>query len=161
MRELKEETGCELPTDLATELCVFESCYPPHIAQGHPRRQHLVVYMLVRHPLVAANICLQLQPEEVDCAAFFSLDYIRSFVRSPQSPAAPPACPTVPGIHVDSSGRHTHMPVVVAPLETECSLFDAIGQRPLERLSTGTKFLLREFLASIEEQGDMATEANG
>lgn len=69
LRELREETGLAAAAADVAPLCAFESCFPPHLAQGAPRRQHFVLYATVTVPHAET---LALQAAEVDMAGWFS-----------------------------------------------------------------------------------------
>ena len=51
LRELREEVGIDLTNSAVTQsrpLCLWESVYPTSLEGGQPRRQHCVVYFLVK-----------------------------------------------------------------------------------------------------------------
>ncbi|MPC14856.1 Nucleoside diphosphate-linked moiety X motif 17 [Portunus trituberculatus] len=87
LRELNEETGLEVTEEEKKSshiLGLWESVYPPVLAMGEPKRHHVVVYLhiTVSRPSQQLNKEFKLCPEEVDAAAWLSVDLIKRSVWS-------------------------------------------------------------------------------
>ena len=79
LRELREETGIELPggEEALRPLCLWESCYPTRVeacvSAGELKGHHLVVFFAARVSSAAAT-ALCLQREEADAAVWLPSD---------------------------------------------------------------------------------------
>ena len=79
LRELREETGIELPggEGALQPLCLWESCFPTRVAAcveaGELKGHHLVVFFAARASRAAAT-ALSLQREETDAAVWLPSD---------------------------------------------------------------------------------------
>ncbi|CAG0897949.1 unnamed protein product [Cyprideis torosa] len=139
LRELAEETGLVL-TEGCCHCCIlglWESHFPPSLAQGLPTRHHVVVYihtLSVNENRNELQQRIKLDPEEVAASAWIPHSYVRAMFDPKVKPEE------------------------LMPPEHEVTLADPLGQRPgvveskvfLEsraeidhRLSTGTRYALQ------------------
>jgi ADP-ribose pyrophosphatase YjhB (NUDIX family) len=161
LRELLEETGINITVNDVSQpvstLALWESAYPPMLSLGLPVRHHIVAYMYakLRQPLTRIKLqsMLQLCPSEVDAATWITKSMARAIVAvsdvntddnvtytttSPASNFPDTVLVTV----VNSDGKQT--------IETQSSrnLLNCAptSGRDIERVSTGTKFALSQWI---------------
>ena len=150
LRELREETGLALATEecgRVRKLGIWESVYPASLAHGLPKRHCIVLYLLLRHASASAATLasrLRLSPAEVDLAVWLSSPQVRAIVHGETGSEDQVAAWT-------SAGERTQHPLRLLLQRLSIDAVQAVepGGRedsPLERVSTGTRFALREWL---------------
>ncbi|GFN82464.1 hypothetical protein PoB_000897000 [Plakobranchus ocellatus] len=156
LRELQEETGLKLSAHDCVGgkielLALWESVFPPKLSVGLPRRHHIVVYFHARlvEGLTAALLedRIAFDPGEVDACAWFDRSLVASIVNSnDESKESSSSLEHVPSLFrslvLDRNGKQC-----VAELSTT-PLFRIHSENAddKERVSTGTKFALEQFL---------------
>ncbi|XP_059165437.1 nucleoside diphosphate-linked moiety X motif 17-like [Physella acuta] len=159
LRELKEESGLDLkPSDFTDQkvriLGLWESVFPPMLAVGLPRRHHVVVYFHVQLKSgLTADVMEKLihfDPNEVDASAWIDRETVTAIANSyDENPNTdPPNIPaTFRAIILDKNKRQCITELSTAPL---CSVI-LCGSTDTERVSTGTKFALQQFIKIAAE----------
>ncbi|KAM6435322.1 nucleoside diphosphate-linked moiety X motif 17 isoform 3-T3 [Liasis olivaceus] len=153
LRELREETGLWLQDEEFSwhPLALWESVYPPRLSQGLPQRHHIVIYLhLVLHKS-HQQLQARFKPSEAEVAAFTWLD----------PPTLASIAATEDGAEGEAMGVDGDAPstvsitelekgsakTVVIPTTTFLATAPAQGE-DVERVSTGTKYALRQWLKS-------------
>ncbi|XP_063172764.1 nucleoside diphosphate-linked moiety X motif 17 [Candoia aspera] len=153
LRELREETGLRLQDGEFTwhPLALWESVYPPRLGQGLPQLHHIVIYLrLVLHES-HQQLQARFKPNEAEVAAFAWLD----------PPTLASIAATEDGAEGEAMGVSGDVPAtvsitelkkgsaktVVIPTSTFLATAPAQGE-DVERVSTGTKYALRQWLKS-------------
>ncbi|XP_045120877.1 nucleoside diphosphate-linked moiety X motif 17-like [Portunus trituberculatus] len=163
LRELNEETGLEVTEEEKKSshiLGLWESVYPPVLAMGEPKRHHVVVYLhiTVSRPSQQLNKEFKLCPEEVDAAAWLSVDLIKHSVWSKDQ--------------LEKAGledNNDHIPITLVNQEgehLEADLDPSIltkQQEPnaltIDRISTGSRYALSLWLTQhLEGSGEEASQ---
>ncbi|XP_064610005.1 nucleoside diphosphate-linked moiety X motif 17-like [Liolophura sinensis] len=157
IRELREETGITLNQSDCVDshlqvLALWESTFPPKLSLGLPKRHHIVVYILAKLlPSITSEELqkqIALDPAEVGASAWLDRQMIEAITSTSggnQPYGKENKNKTVPEkmkailITEDKEQILTDLPT--APLLETSS--DAVD---LERVSTGTKFVLEEWL---------------
>lgn len=163
LRELKEETGLDISTancltDTLSTLALWESCYPPLLSRGLPLRHHVVVYTYAKlsDPLTSSHLqtSLRLDEAEVAAATWLTRSMVASIVSvfdddtdGQMADVSLRNCDEFPDtIEVTevSDGRQS---VKTESSRALLNCAPATGD-DVERVSTGTKFALREWLSA-------------
>ncbi|CAL1538265.1 unnamed protein product [Lymnaea stagnalis] len=154
IRELQEETGIDLKImDCKNKkfeiLGLWESVFPPMLALGPPQRHHIVVYFhaQLKDGMTANEMEKQISfnPLEVDACVWVDKEMISAIVQSYED---------------DSIKSFIHLPQFVRALtldenQKQCTtdlptapLFNVLSSElnDTERVSTGTKFALQQYL---------------
>ncbi|KAK8376582.1 hypothetical protein O3P69_009893 [Scylla paramamosain] len=162
LRELCEETGLEVTEEERKSshiLGLWESVYPPVLAMGEPKRHHVVVYLHITLSRASEQLNkeFKLCPEEVDAAAWLSVDLIKRSVWNKDQ--------------LDKAGfvdNNDHIPITLVNQEgehLEGDLESSILTRKQEpnaltgdRISTGSRYALSLWLSQhLEGSGDEET----
>lgn len=146
LREVREETGLCVDVDKSTvqPLCLWESVYPPILSKGKPKRHSIVVYFHAKIGMSAevalANVTLD--PEETNACAWLDLEVLR--------------LATNYGLELDASKTiviHELVDNTLTPTLRDLSFIRAevplSGIVDVERISTGTRFALEQFLLKV------------
>jgi len=151
LRELSEETGLtfsEGDVNLST-LGLWESVFPPILSNGLPVRHHVIVYFLARaqedHRTLQGR--LSLQHKEVDASTWLDEATATEAAQSDDFGQSR----KVPQRYFKATVIENSQPVEKnLPLSILMSSLPPSGanaqERNIERLSTGTKFALRQWL---------------
>lgn len=162
LRELSEETGLNFSEDSLSisTLGLWESVFPPVLSMGLPLRHHIVVYLLAQadenHGTLQSR--LKFYGGEVDATAWVDETLAAVIARSDdfgQLMKVPQRyfCATV----VENSQMvQRHLPLSNLMSSLPCS-GESTQEKNKERLSTGTKFALRQWLKCLHPtpQGSM------
>jgi len=137
-RELKEETGIVLKEDKIFPFILYESVFPVLLELGNPTRHHLVVYMRAK---VNSNevSTLKFQHEEVGAAAWVDKPTVQLALKGGATDETFLAW-TI------SENTHRIQEMKVSQLE-QLAKDNSLRE---ERLSTGTRIVLREWLAEFD-----------
>jgi len=150
LRELYEEVGIRITeSDLTSErvLCMWESVYPYSLSMGQPKRHHLVIYIKVvtRASREELNNELKLDAEEVDAAMWMGKE----------------AAKVVATGHLDENSP-TRLDVICfgengIQKKSQIAAKVMTNQAPssgedIERISTGTRFALEQWLANLNSE---------
>ncbi|XP_068718770.1 nucleoside diphosphate-linked moiety X motif 17-like [Montipora capricornis] len=151
LRELSEETGLSFSEEnlRISTLGLWESLFPPALSMGLPSRHHIVVYFLAEakedHDTLQSR--MKLNQDEVDAATWLdekvAADVARSddfgqLIKVPQRYF----CATI----IENSGM-IQRSLPLSNLMSSLPLTGENGQElNKERLSTGTKFAIRQWL---------------
>ncbi|KAK3097554.1 hypothetical protein FSP39_010727 [Pinctada imbricata] len=154
LRELREETGLDIrphqcvSSDLNV-LALWESVYPPKLNMGLPRRHHIVVYL---HGKLTSDLTsdwlntkMKLEPSEADACAWVHRDLVKAIVSAKEEVGNTVSTSDMPesirGLSVDESGVQKECDIALEPLLRVCGVTSQV-----ERVSTGTKYALEEWL---------------
>lgn len=85
IRELGEEVGIKFTSVdkfCIDPLCLFESCFPPFIEWGQPKRRHVVQYFVIQSTLSKAelNLRVELYEPEVDACIWLPVTAIKALL---------------------------------------------------------------------------------
>lgn len=142
-REVREEVGLELLP--LTLLAVYESAFPVTLSLGTPQRHHIVVYFRARWKGTEE---VKLDGQEVGAAGWISAEGVTEALRDDSTERS-------------FQGWTSEVDQDLTPCEFQVSNLqsfqDAEGNYPEERLSTGTRFVLREWLTTRTVVNDKAT----
>lgn len=162
LRECHEETGLKMsPQQFVSEdlkvLALWESVYPTKLTIGPPKRHHIVVYLYGKlKPGFDANTMnkqLQLEPLETDACAWLDRDLVKRITEADEEKATEHGYKTeesvgkgeyVRGHIIDENNRQVEGNIPLGPLLT---VSGAVSDH--ERVSTGTKFALEEWLQRV------------
>ncbi|XP_066274307.1 nucleoside diphosphate-linked moiety X motif 17-like [Branchiostoma lanceolatum] len=151
-RELQEETGLHLPECHGDVLGLWESVFPPMLNLGLPKRHHIVVYvhLLTQQSQAVLQDRLELQASEVDGAAWLDRSLVEAITASDQEEE---------GVSSSSSSiPKTFRATVLNPdgqvqtedMSTTLLMIPSLQARQdQERVSTGTKFALAQWIKCI------------
>lgn len=64
IREIKEEVGVDISTEVITTHMIYESSYPINLSDGEPYSHHLIIFYLIK--INKDDIKVHVQPEEID-----------------------------------------------------------------------------------------------
>ncbi|KAK3788282.1 hypothetical protein RRG08_027016 [Elysia crispata] len=156
LRELREETGLDLsPQDCINgrvePLALWESVFPPKLSVGLPKRHHIVVYFHARlvAGLTASALAerVKFDPGEVDACAWLDRNLVTSIANCDDdnlhSPASLEHLPSFyRALVLNEDGKQCVAELPTSPLFRVHS--DKEDEQ--ERVSTGTKFALQQFL---------------
>lgn len=150
IRELAEETGIQLDADSTPwhVLCFWESVYHPRLELGQPERHHIVVYLhlLVNKPYSHLQTSIKLQQEETDACAWLSPDLARLTVTRLLDKSELNFKKTFSAIGIDCNGEQCQVEI---PLEVLYARCEHRVKRVIERVSTGTRFAISQWLKKI------------
>ncbi|ELU08270.1 hypothetical protein CAPTEDRAFT_168621 [Capitella teleta] len=156
LRELKEEVGLDVYAshcegNRIPMLSLWESSYPPMLSLGLPKRHHIVVYSYAKlkapYTTQYLQARLKLDPTEAGACAWFNREMIAAIVDAVEDEQV---------VHVGKT--NTHLPATFRMTVVDCvgqhsdvehathKLFNTASQGEGERVSTGTKFALSEWL---------------
>jgi len=163
VRELGEEVGITLTLDefKIKSLCLFESCFPPFLEWGAPKRHHLVVYhvMYCSLPWEQLQNKIQINEDEVDACAWIPDEMLAMIVARQQQPKQKQQQPqqqqilgkitaiqltTIEG-GVSSSHQVVDPSVFTANVTSQ-------SDHDVERLSTGTAVALTSLSQQLQVQ---------
>jgi len=162
LRELSEETGLNFSEDSLSisTLGLWESVFPSVLSMGLPLRHHIVVYLLAQAGEKQGTLQsrLKFNEGEVDATAWVDETLAAVIARSDdfgQLMKVPQRyfCATV----VENSQMvQRHLPLSNLMSSLPCS-GESTQEKNKERLSTGTKFALRQWLKCLHPtpQGSM------
>ncbi|XP_064620601.1 nucleoside diphosphate-linked moiety X motif 17-like [Lineus longissimus] len=158
LRELEEETGLKVTNDICSMgkvpiIGLWESSYPYRLSRGLPTRHHIVIYLHAKliAPFTAEKMNTFLHPsrDETDAAAWLDRDVIKAIVETDEESgkdASQDILSKLPNTFratvVDESNTYQVKDLPLLPL---------LNKAPdtgddIERVSTGTKFALGEWL---------------
>jgi len=140
-REILEETGIQIKENQISTLALYESCFPVYLETGMPTRHHIVVYFRCKVEESTEMPHLVLQKEEVDAASWVSASTIREALLGSESNNT---------FEVLVS-KEERLETVLFKVKQLQAIIDEKGKLPDERLSTGTRFALREWLSSLSK----------
>ncbi|GFR77515.1 nucleoside diphosphate-linked moiety X motif 17-like [Elysia marginata] len=156
LRELREETGLNLSSQNCVGgnvklIALWESVFPPKLSVGPPKRHHIVVYFHAQlvEGLTASKLegSINFDPGEVDACAWLDRNLVTSIAKcddenvdSSISLEHLPDC--FRAIVLNADGKQCHAELPTAPLFRVHTDKEA----DKERVSTGTKFALQQFL---------------
>lgn len=156
LRELKEETGLTIEKENCVNeeikmLALWESTYPAMLSFGLPIRHHIVIYLhaKLKQPFTTMHLQsqLKLDPKEVGASTWITKDVVKAIVKTfdvidfsqdehDASNSILPPTITITTSHQKTESITTRILLSQAPES---------GQ-DVERVSTGTKFALNEWL---------------
>ncbi|KAL7640148.1 UNVERIFIED_CONTAM: hypothetical protein RMT77_009562 [Armadillidium vulgare] len=141
LREISQETGLKVEKARCRILGLFESVFPPVLYEGEPTRHHLVIYLSIRHTRASKELqeSIQLDPNEVDASMWIPKDLVS---RVCEGGAPRKTMMDIPITLVHSDGSHTEGKLDPKVLRKK---MPAPG-RIVERITTGTRFALRQWL---------------
>ncbi|KXJ16100.1 Nucleoside diphosphate-linked moiety X motif 17 [Exaiptasia diaphana] len=150
LRELKEETGLNFTEDDInfTTLGLWESVYPPLISMGLPKRHHIVVYLLALANEDSRTLQqrLKFHPDEVDAITWLD-EYMATDVASSDDYGQ---SRKVPQRYFEAQvQRDNGLEIVKLPLSILMAVLPPAPGVDCERLSSGTKFALRQWLKAL------------
>ena len=150
LRELGEETGLVLPTSTIANsrvLALWESVYPYSLSVGPPKRHHIVTYYYVRtsEHSSALQSRMKLDESEVDAAMWLSPPLVSLVATG----IMPENCPNkVELTLLGSQGQGQ----IRGSLPSEVLARDApICGKDVERVSSGTRYVLQQWLLAREQ----------
>lgn len=143
IREVLEETGVLTSESNITTLGLWESVYPPVLAMDLPTAHHIVVYMLAQLPQAHQIIEVTLQEGEVSAAAWLDQDTVAEIVKSDEYGQTRNVSQRYFRAKVMESGQQVYKNLPLSPLMA-CMPQSEDWKR--ERLSSGSKFALRQWL---------------
>uniref|UniRef100_A0A8C5PTZ2 m7GpppN-mRNA hydrolase NUDT17 n=1 Tax=Leptobrachium leishanense TaxID=445787 RepID=A0A8C5PTZ2_9ANUR len=155
LRELHEETGLQLHSEKVSwsMLGLWESAFPPLLSQGLPRRHHIVAYLLVLSGETHQQLQEKLSPDEREVSACVWLDpCLAEHIAATEDGVQEPGRSDVSQLQVnDGSLTQSDLPVSTflnrAPMDGE----------DLERVSTGTKYALKLWLDTLQQNSCAAS----
>ncbi|XP_028254727.1 m7GpppN-mRNA hydrolase NUDT17 [Parambassis ranga] len=155
LRELEEETGLRLgPEELSpVVLGLWESVFPPMLSRGLPHRHHVVVYMLLHSSLTHQQLQAALRPSPAEVSACVWADerLVRAIVSAVDGedgevwPEDLPSSVSVSQVSAEGALTEASLPLAVFVSRAPASGPD------VERVSTGTKFTLEQWLSSLDD----------
>ncbi|XP_069138633.1 nucleoside diphosphate-linked moiety X motif 17-like [Argopecten irradians] len=162
LRELHEETGLKiLPSQCVggnvQVLALWESVFPPKLTLGLPKRHHIVVYLYGKLTSDLTSDVLtkriKLQPEEAEACLWLDQRSVQGIVacneeeKSEQNFKQLNLPETFSGLVIqDEDKKQVNRDIPLRPL------FNTSGDTTDgERVSTGTKFALEEWLKKIDK----------
>lgn len=162
LRELEEETGLLVTEEERKSshiLGLWESVFPPVLSMGDPKRHHIVVYLHITLGKTSEQLNkeFKLCPEEVDAAAWLSVNLIRlaAFNEDQDDKSEADDCSElIPVTLVNKDGEHVEGTVESSTLtRTQES-----HQLTPGRISTGSRYALSLWLSQhLTEVGDSET----
>ncbi|KAF2362761.1 NUDIX hydrolase domain [Trinorchestia longiramus] len=153
-KEDSEETFDEEEVNRYSLLGLWESCYPPVLYAGTPKKQHLVYYMHVVLSQSADVIEKQLKLERGAVSACVWLD--RPHVEVVAYSSRPLPDTPIPITVVDHSSE-TSVPGTLDPKVLRKKMPEPT--RDIERFTTGTRFALKLWLGPREDQEEAEPRA--
>lgn len=155
IREVLEETGILISDSSITTLGLWESVFPPILAMGLPTSHHIVVYMLAQLPENYKNVRLQLQESEVSAATWLDEYTVAEIVKSDDYGKSRNVTQRYITAKVVQDGQQIEKNLPLSPM---MACLPQPEDYNGERLSSGSKFALRQWLkykhtASIPKQG--------
>ena len=149
LRELGEETGLVLPPSTISNsrvLALWESVYPYSLSVGPPKRHHIVTYYYVRTSEDRSTLQarMKLDASEVDAAMWLSPS-LATLVATGQMPDN---CPNKVELTLLGSKEGGQ---VVASLPSEVLAREAAICGAVERVSSGTRYVLKQWLVAREQ----------
>lgn len=130
---------------LLTQLLLLQSVYPPLISMGLPKRHHIVVYLLARAQQDCSTLQKQIQfhKDEVDAVTWLD-EYVATEVASSDDYGQ---SRRVPQKYFEALvHRENGLEVMKLPLSILMAVLPPSPEAENERLSSGTKFALRQWL---------------
>lgn len=155
IRELQEETGLILneANSRSHTLCLWESVFPPIIEWGDPRRHHVVIYfhIKVNETHTEMDEKIQLQPEEVDASIWLDQTKAELVVFGIDKDELPQGMEKTFKMKVLDPDTKT-MSDVDCPTEMLMAKVPLKGNVDVQRVSSGTKFALHQWLEKCSKQ---------
>lgn len=164
-REVKEETGLTVRTDSMKLLALWESCYPTYLyvlyisllktqttnrsvvnettreETGDLHRQHLVIYYWAE--LEGSPADLKCEPQEVDAAAWLSLEQVQQVVSSSDEykdiPFTAILVQQQEGSGTASEGECESQAIATEQIELQMSLGQLMDKQDQERVARDAK----------------------
>ncbi|KAG2379038.1 hypothetical protein C9374_007676 [Naegleria lovaniensis] len=150
VRETFEETGIQIDCNCLTPIYLWESAFPTSIDQGIPSRHHLIIYLHAKVNLFTENASkeekyekiLKLQKEEVESASWIGADVVSKIVQHIEGgrEMTQKLKQSIEGKTFEVFDVHGNYST--SPLDVLFNPDNTIGY---ERLTTGTRFLLRRW----------------
>uniref|UniRef100_A0A8C1CN63 m7GpppN-mRNA hydrolase NUDT17 n=1 Tax=Cyprinus carpio carpio TaxID=630221 RepID=A0A8C1CN63_CYPCA len=138
LRELKEETGLkQSPDEISSQLLgLWESVYPHLLSSGIPKRHHIVMYIILRSSQSHFQLQTRLRtdPAEVSACVWVYASLVKVVVSAVDS---------------EKNCSNTKVSPHGELIETLLPVSD------IERISTGTKFVLELWLKTLEPHSEM------
>ncbi|KAG0726384.1 Nucleoside diphosphate-linked moiety X motif 17 [Chionoecetes opilio] len=162
LRELLEETGLTVTEEerkSSRVLGLWESVYPPVLGMGVPKRHHVVVYLHITLHKASEQLNkeFELCPEEVDGAAWLSVELIKQAVWSKEQldqAGIKDSNDHIPITLVSQNGEHLDGTLEASILTRK----QEPNQLTLDRISTGSRYALSLWLSEhLEDSGDSGT----
>ncbi len=143
LRELCEETGLDVKKAMsfAEPLCVWESVYPPVLIKGQPRRHTMVLYMHVGVSKSSIDLqkLVKLDPEETNACSWLNFDQMKITCGLDDSETIKDETMTIYEVDHDIVGKEVTAEILSNQMPFELS-------NDVERLSTGTRFAIEQFV---------------
>jgi len=137
-REVKEETGITVDPNSLQLFMLYESVFPVKIELGMPKRKHIVLYL--KGKIQSSEVQLSLDPQEVEAAAWVNVDTLRTALSNEVTQKTFDA--------FNFAENNKDLKPTKLPISVLQSIPDTNNQLPLERLSTGTRIVLTEWMNS-------------
>ncbi|XP_023933103.1 nucleoside diphosphate-linked moiety X motif 17 [Lingula anatina] len=161
LRELKEETGLDINPSICeskqlTALAAWESVFPPRLSRGSPKRHHVVVYLHAKlvQPYTAEILQGQIavDDKEVGAYAWLNRQIIEGIVATNEGEDnLSEKIANVPETFHASVIQDGHTAHQTFPTSNLLAVVPEDGS-DIERVSTGTKFVLGEWLKLTKQQ---------
>jgi len=152
IREVHEETGITLSKGDIQVFLLYESVSPVLISTGPPTDHHIVVYMRATVNIAGEDIVLQ--PAEVDAAAWLTKDTVeRSLLPLSSTETATHEDVNIFDAFEVQGATKKLAKYHISKLQSYLEL--GSNEIALERLSTGTRYVLREWLLSVNNKRAM------
>lgn len=129
-------------------LGLWESCYPPVLYAGQPKRQHLVYYLhiqVTQHSDLIQQY-LKLERSEVGACAWLDRSHAEVVAYSSRPLPDKPVPITILDWQSDTTSEGSMDPKILRKKMPEPT-------REIERLTTGTRYALKLWLGMQEEEG--------
>lgn len=158
LRELYEESGLRITPSQCTgstvhPVALWESAYPPKLALGQPKRHHIVIYLYgkLTSDLTSGWLSqkLKLCPKEVGACGWFDRRSIEAIVSASEEEKLKNTdwktklTETFRGYVINEGNHQEECELPFAPL---LNISSNDNTADCERVSTGTKFALEEWL---------------
>eukprot|EP00088_Acartia_fossae_P027558 TRINITY_DN2829_c0_g1_i3.p1 TRINITY_DN2829_c0_g1~~TRINITY_DN2829_c0_g1_i3.p1 ORF type:complete len:320 (-),score=36.70 TRINITY_DN2829_c0_g1_i3:126-1085(-) len=150
-REVFEETGINIDGRKEKLVCAWESVYPYILSMGLPKRHHIVLYYLIKLEKTHSELAddMKLDENEVDGAGW--LDHTLAKVIAGGEPQIPGTNFPNQTLTIQNFCKLTKC-WKVCDIPYSVFLTEAPSSGPdLERVSTGTRFALQEWLKLTPE----------
>ncbi|XP_065060347.1 nucleoside diphosphate-linked moiety X motif 17-like [Rhopilema esculentum] len=154
LRELEEETGLTVEKAQYGEglvLGLWESVYPPLFSMGLPKRHHVVVYLLAKSKKSSSQLDsdLKLDENEVDAAAWLDEGLVRQISQSDAHGQAIKTPRQYFNATVIVDGLQKPQDLCQSKLMASAPVDVTHEDQDFERLSSGTKFALRQWMRTL------------
>ncbi|KAI0217130.1 Nucleoside diphosphate-linked moiety X motif 17 [Lamellibrachia satsuma] len=156
LRELKEETGLDISLDNCVDnampiIALWESAFPAMLSVGLPKRHHMVVYLYARlKPPFSSkmlNSQLKIDPGEVAASVWLQRALVDAIVATSEFRDATAVDLSQIPNHISATLLDGSGNLIETQLETSVLMNRMTGEdKDIERVSTGTKFCLDQWL---------------